>query len=1282
MPNAQTVYTEEENVSRSDREPSDLQLLESYVARRDETSFATLVERYGGTVWRVCRRVLHQEQDAEDAFQAVFVLLSRKAASIHKPEAVGSWLYGVAYRTAMKAKRSTVRRQEREQRAFCPTPEQPPWSEAACRELQRILDEEVQHLGAKYRVPFVLCCLEGLTKVEAATELGWKEGTVSGRLTCARQLLQKRLARRGITLSAVLTAVTLIQSVASAAAPPVLLHTTVGALTGKATVSLSPKVVALADALLRTMAVAKVKAVVTFVLALTTLVAGAGVTAQKLTTAFGSAEPEIFAPPPVPLLKSIDEQVLAVAFSPDGKRLVTAGARDDLPGQLMIWDVATGKELVRIRGMRGIRTAVFSPDGQVLACGHFGGAITLRDPNTGQERRILNGHTVGVNGLAFSADSKLLLSAGLDRVVKLWDLEGQKEPKEFRGPTDRVVKTWKHVEGREEPKELPGHTGMIFSVAFFRHRQAFVSCSNDGKAIIWDIKTGKPKFILQGHQFPVETVAVSPDDKLVATASWDNTIKLWDADTGKESAVLKVHLEPVIMAGSSLYGLAFSPIGTLLASSSADGVVRLWDAKAHKQLAILAKHDWATWSVAFSNDGKLLASGSSDKTAKLWNVTTLEEVATLRTSEFKSIRALAYAPDGNSVGIAMEDKTVQLRDAQTGDLLFNLDGHDGTVNCLAFSPDGQTLASGGTDKTVRLWDPANGKEKRTLKGHAGGVQALAFSPDGKQLASGGDMTIKVWDPGSGAELAALHGHEAPIRALAFAINGSTLASGGADKTIRLWHFVKGTEPGTFQAHEKTVRALAFSGDLLASASDDGTVKVWKPAGGRLWIAAEGKEPLILKGHDGAVSSMAFLRGGRTLVSGGDDGNIVLWDPVSGESRGVLKSHREPVTALAVHPQGHDLLSGSLDTRVLRWQGARGRQVPVVEDPPSIAPPGKKEAKQVSTIEDVPKPRESYAKEYYHSFKDNPEDAKDFELFGPNADECVKFEPAGLRIVLPIGHPGNRLSTGVASRFAVKGDFEITLRYEILKEPAPSQAGQGIGLLLGVDLNTLTYNRATLTRGLRDRQQFISWFQLSHEGSDKPYRDELRVFPSAGMAARLRLVRTGAVLAHYVAEGTDDFMLLRHHPFGTEDVRTIRLGGQTGGPQASLDARLIDVHVRADSLPDMPDVPLAAQKAGAKLWLVLTMSILFSALVFVAVLVYARRRGAMPATTPAAASGNGRRANAVPPHMSFACSSCGKKLRARAALAGKKLKCPHCGLVMLLPSNTTSRAPTIPPAEHP
>src|SRR5690349_2552972 len=122
--------------------PSDRQLLERFIAHRDEAAFAALLQRHGRMVWQVCRRVLHQEQECEDAFQAVFLVLARRAGSIRKAEAVGSWLYGVAYRIAMKARRREGQRRDREQQAAGARAEPPAWADAAARELQRLLDEE------------------------------------------------------------------------------------------------------------------------------------------------------------------------------------------------------------------------------------------------------------------------------------------------------------------------------------------------------------------------------------------------------------------------------------------------------------------------------------------------------------------------------------------------------------------------------------------------------------------------------------------------------------------------------------------------------------------------------------------------------------------------------------------------------------------------------------------------------------------------------------------------------------------------------------------------------------------------------------------------------------------------------------------------------------------------------------------------------------------------------------------------------------------------------------
>ena len=179
----------------------DARLLECFAARQDEAAFAALVRRYGPLVLGVCRRVLGHEQDAEDAFQATFLVLARKASSIRRRGAVGSWLYGVAYRIARKAKAGKERRPvSQSELPDVPAPEGSP--EWAGRDLAPVVDEEVSRLPAVYRQPFILCYLEGKTNEQAARQLGCPLGTVLSRLARARDRLRTRLARRGLALSA------------------------------------------------------------------------------------------------------------------------------------------------------------------------------------------------------------------------------------------------------------------------------------------------------------------------------------------------------------------------------------------------------------------------------------------------------------------------------------------------------------------------------------------------------------------------------------------------------------------------------------------------------------------------------------------------------------------------------------------------------------------------------------------------------------------------------------------------------------------------------------------------------------------------------------------------------------------------------------------------------------------------------------------------------------------------------------------------------------------------
>jgi RNA polymerase sigma factor (sigma-70 family) len=250
---------------------TDQELLDALVTRHDEAAFETLLRRHGPMVLAVCRRVLHDAHDAEDAFQATFLVLLRKATSVRKREVLGSWLYGVAYRTALKARGMKARRSVKERQAALRTRRQG-------AETDRDLDDELSALPEMYRVPVVLCELEGRSRKEVARQLNIPEGTLSSRLAAARRMLAQRLSRHGWSFADA--------KLASAAVPALLLGSTVRAaapvLAGRATAEVvSAKVIALTEGVVKTMFVNRMRALTAALVILSVLGVGTGLFAFR-----------------------------------------------------------------------------------------------------------------------------------------------------------------------------------------------------------------------------------------------------------------------------------------------------------------------------------------------------------------------------------------------------------------------------------------------------------------------------------------------------------------------------------------------------------------------------------------------------------------------------------------------------------------------------------------------------------------------------------------------------------------------------------------------------------------------------------------------------------------------------------------------------------------------------------------------------------------------------------------------------------------------------------------
>ncbi len=606
---------------REGAELTDGQLLECFVRRREATALEALVRRHGPMVWGVCQRTLRNQHDAEDAFQATFLVLIRKAASIYPRAKVGNWLYGVAHQTALKARATRGKRQLRE-KSGTEMPEPTVTEQDLWTDLQPLLDREVSRLPEKYRTVIVLCELEGKSGKEASRQLGCPEGTVASRLARARTMLAKRLTTQGLALTGAALGGLLSQKAASAAVPTSVMTSTIKAVTlvaasGAASGLISAKVVALTEGVLKTMLLMKLKTAGAALFVVLCIVALGGWGAIRQTEAAqkedekpvnrkaaptqvasqpkeakaadlpDKAEPQ--EPKLRATLKGHKGPVNCVTFSPDGKTLASGGAKT-----IKLWDVATGKEQATFEGhTAGVPSVAYSPDGKMLASGSADQTIKLWDVKTGKELATLKGHTAPVYPVVFTADGKTLASGSEDNTIKLWDVATGKE---------RTT--------------IKDHTSAVYSLVYSPDGKTLASGSQDKTIKLWDVATGKEQATLKGHTECVYDVAYSPDGKTLASGSWDKTIKLWDVATGKERATLKGHT-------SMVYAVAYSPDGKTLASGSGfDGPneIRLWDVATAKELATLKQPTDVVCFLAYSPDGKTLASSSWDDTIMLWEI--------------------------------------------------------------------------------------------------------------------------------------------------------------------------------------------------------------------------------------------------------------------------------------------------------------------------------------------------------------------------------------------------------------------------------------------------------------------------------------------------------------------------------------------------------------------------------------------------------------------------------------------------------------------------------------
>jgi RNA polymerase sigma factor (sigma-70 family) len=403
---------------------TDGQLLECYLTRRDEAAFEALVRRHGPMVLGVCRRVVGNVHDAEDAFQATFIVLVRKAASIGAREAVGNWLFGVAFRAALKARAGMIRRSSREKQME-EMPERGTGPVEAWNDLRPLLDRELARLPDKYRAAILLCDLEGRSRRDAAQQLGVPEGTISSRLATGRKMLANRLVRRGVLLSAATLAAVLAEGHATAAVPLALVASTAKAATltaahATAVGVFSAKVLSLTEGVLKAMWITKLKLTTAVLLAIGAIGVGTGV-AERYASNAGRAGDEVAAAP-APEPKKPDEKKKEPAenpaiTSPDGRLFASAKGMD-----VTMADAPTGKILWKSKTHKDVVTALaFSADGKMLFSAGKDNAISMADAASGKQVLLINHKGGIVVTLSTSPDGKTLFASQDDGTIMKWD---------------------------------------------------------------------------------------------------------------------------------------------------------------------------------------------------------------------------------------------------------------------------------------------------------------------------------------------------------------------------------------------------------------------------------------------------------------------------------------------------------------------------------------------------------------------------------------------------------------------------------------------------------------------------------------------------------------------------------------------------------------------------------------------------------------------------------------------------------------------------------------------